>query len=223
MSLRIDPPVEHRHGTLVCVHFDTDLSLPADADRLLPEELAHMAGMGKFRLASWVAGRVALAEALTAVGAPRVPILPDDRGAPAPPEGFGASLSHKRHIAVALAAEADGDWRIGVDVEEIGQDRSRIAPRILTEAESSRIAQLPEADRWPSILAHFSIKEAIYKAVDPFVCRYVAFSEAELDAIPVGDGGLVQARLHVREGLFEVQATFSFGPPPIATARVRRG
>jgi len=220
LSVRVDAPQTHIHGVVVRVHFD---GAPDEGDvaRLTDDERARMAKMGKHRLATWVAGRIALSEALTAAGAPRISLLPDDRGAPTVPAGWVASLSHKKHIAVAIAAPDAEAWKIGVDVEELDVDRSRIAKRILTPDELVRIDGLPDGERWPAVLAHFSVKEAIYKAVDPFVRRYVAFSEAELAVVP-GLAGGVPARLLVREGEFEVEATFSRGPPPIATARVRR-
>ena len=79
------------------------------------------------------------------------------------------------------------------------------------------------------MLATFSVKESIYKALDPFVRRYVGFTEVELDPLPadltcpdrvvwVG----AQMRLAEGEGPFEVQTTFCWRDDPVSTARVRQ-
>ena len=53
---------------------------------------------------------------------------------------------------------------------------------MLTEAEQAEIASLAERDRAREVTVRFSAKEAIYKAIDPFVRRYVGFQEVEVDA-----------------------------------------
>ena len=69
------------------------------------------------------------------------------RGAPALPPGFVASISHKREIAVAIAARAEPTPRttIGIDVEIPRSLRTDIAPRVLTPAERAEIAALDAA------------------------------------------------------------------------------
>jgi len=200
------------HGILVGVVPD-----PTAADAALwPEERAFAATLGPARRPTWIAARLALHRALELLGAPGAPILPDPRGAPSLPAGWVGSLSHKPSIAVALAAPDEG-WRVGVDVETLAPARPRIASKILRPAEEAAIAAL--ADPWPAILRCFSVKEAIYKALDPFVRRYVAFVEVELAA------DRPEAALHLArgEGPFVVELSWRLEPAPIATARVRAG
>ena len=129
-----------------------------------------------------IAGRSALHAALAelAPDASAHPILVDDRGAPVLPGGWVGSVSHKGMRAAALLAPA-GDARVGVDLEGTGPPRGDIARRILTAREQAMLV-----DRGPSVTLRFSIKEAIYKAVDPFVRRYVGFTEVELDVLDDG-------------------------------------
>jgi 4'-phosphopantetheinyl transferase EntD len=166
----------------------TIIELPDDADALaaalaaLPAaEQALAATLTVVRRRELVAGRTALHAALAEL-APALagaPVLSDDRGAPLLPAGWVGSVSHKGPRAAALVAPADGT-RIGIDLERAQPSSQDIARRILTARE---LATLADADRALGATLRFSIKEAIYKAVDPFVRRYVGFTEVELDVV----------------------------------------
>jgi len=138
--------------------------------------------------------------------------------------GFVGSVSHKRRIAVALAAPDDGAG-LGVDVEVAAAIKHDISRKILTTAELAAVDARSPEERWRGVVVRFSIKEAIYKAVDPFVRRYVGFKEAEVDAGPDGEGVRVAAaRLSMErgEGPFAVEATWvELAGHFISTARVR--
>lgn len=168
------------HGACVIVELDD----PEAALAALPAAEQHRAGqLGPVRRREFVAGRTALHLALGA-GAP---ILSDDRGAPILPPGWVGSISHKGALAAALVAPA-GQGHLGVDLERAAPPRTDIARRILTPREQ---AALP--DRGRAVTLRFSIKEAIYKAVDPYVRRYVGFTEVELDL--TGDAARVTTEL----------------------------
>jgi 4'-phosphopantetheinyl transferase EntD len=108
-------------------------------------------------------------------------VLADDRGAPVLPGGWIGSVSHKAGRAAALVSRASpiSGARIGVDLEHAAPPRTDIAKRILPPKERADIETHPARGRETTL--RFSIKEAIYKAVDPFVRRYVGFTEVELD------------------------------------------
>src|SRR5262249_10238832 len=141
---------------------------------------------------TFMGGRVALRAALAALGAApaaaAAPVLRTPRGAPAVPSGFVASISHKREIAVAIAARAEPTPRttVGVDVEIPRSLRTDIAPRVLTPGERQEIAGLDGAARDAEVLVRFAAKEAIYKALDPWVRRMVSFQEVEASALVDG-------------------------------------
>ena len=120
---------------------------------------------------TFAAGRRALCEALGET----CEIGKSDRGAPIVPSGHG-SIAHKasadRVVAVAIAAS----HLVGIDVERALPPRQPIETRILTPGELARLG----TDRREVALV-FAIKEAIYKAIDPVVRRYVAFTEVEVD------------------------------------------
>jgi len=168
-----------------------------------PDEAAFVHGSPAARRATFLGGRVALRAAMAALGAapadPAPPILSTPRGAPAMPPGFVGSVSHKREVAIAIAARAEPTPRatVGIDVEIARPLRTDIAPRVLTPAERADLAGLDGAARDAAVLLRFAAKEAIYKALDPWVQRLVSFQEAEIDAAP--DGAL-RARLALTRG-----------------------
>jgi enterobactin synthetase component D len=197
---------------------------------LHPGEAAFADPLPPIRRAAWAGGRVALRRALALAGfAAPAAILATPRGAPALPAGLVGSISHKhghkQAIAVALVAAAtDPPATVGIDVEEVRVLYPGVAERVLTDRER---AALPAAGpaRDAAVLLRFSAKEAIYKALDPWVGRFVEFEEAEIAAAP--DGALAATlALEKGEGPFAVELHDARGagqPGLILTAaRVRR-
>jgi 4'-phosphopantetheinyl transferase EntD len=202
------------YGVVVVV----DVDPAAAALATLPaaeQELART--FGERRRATFAAGRLALRRALVqagvvddvaAVGA----IRRDDRGAPVLPanlvERVRVSVTHKDSHAAALVAdvatlasgeagEGHGIGHVGIDLE-LDEPRTRartdgLVRQVLTPAEQ---AQLPDDDdgRRRALLVRFAAKEALYKAIDPVLRRYVGFLEVGVD---VGeDGALAFAPPH---------------------------
>ncbi len=161
-------------------------------------ERAFARALGDARRAAWIGGRLALRAALDLAGLPCVaPILPTERGAPRLPDGLTGSISHKAGLAVAIAGPAGHPpISLGVDLEQLRPLRADIAARVLTERERAALpAAGPERER--VVLRFFSAKEAIYKALDPWVGRYVGFQEAEVAFHP---GGALSARVALAHG-----------------------
>ena len=81
---------------------------------------------------------------------------------------------------------------------------------------------LPEEERWSNTILRFAIKEAIYKAIDPFVQRFVGFDEVSVFPRP---DGTAEIRLHLKEEprRLEVESCWIYRDRNwIATARARR-
>ncbi len=139
-------------------------------------------------------------------------VLSNERGAPVVPAGYSGSISHKLACAAALLADAAAG-HIGIDLERMAPTKIDIAKRILTRNE--------KAVAGAELLRVFAIKEAIYKAIDPIVQRYVGFQEVEL---VVGSDGSVEvsvvdaARLPVIIEAWWTEADNYW----LATARARR-
>lgn len=180
---------------------DTGIQALVEAGRLHADEAALARALPESRRGTFVAGRLALREALREVmgesgnDGPRrtadLSILRNDRGAPALPHTVSGSITHKASLALAVMAPRpagpnDRLQFVGVDLEhrptpaDLG--RPSIARRILTARELQSLQDRREdalAER-EAVLVHFAIKEAVYKAIDPFVHRYVRFTEVEL-------------------------------------------
>ena len=207
---------------------DTGLWLPAlvAEARLHPEEAALVAEMPPVRRATFVAGRLALRAAMRAAIAEEgpdesaAPILRTARGAPVLPSTVAGSVSHKHDAALALmaprsAVAAGESMHVGVDLEHrpTARDLARpsIARRILTAPELDALSALdanPLAQRERVILS-FALKEAVYKAIDPTVQRYVRFTEVSLQ---FADDGFVSVSLLLPElttGQIMVRAQYS--------------
>ena len=97
-----------------------------------------------------------------------------------------------------------------------------IASRVLRDAERDELAGLDETDRAREVLLRFSAKEAIYKALDPFVRRYVDFKEMSVSPGPDG-AAVVTPYLREGEGPFAIEVRWRrFDGFILTSARVER-
>jgi 4'-phosphopantetheinyl transferase EntD len=220
------------HGRCVGVRIpgEVDESLLA---MLVPEERKFVSTLASARHPSWFAGRLALREAFHDLGIAPGPILATGRGAPALPSDLAGSISHKRTLAVALAARRENGACVGVDLENSPsvfvsmqearvQARPDIRTRVLTRDELARLESVPEKDHRRMVTLHFSLKEALYKAIDPLVGRHVGFHEASLTLLPDGSASVALA-LCENDGAFAVTAFWTeIEGHFLTTARVQR-
>ncbi len=216
------------HGRCVVVRIpETEAAVDALALALPAEEQARAVSMPGPRRRTWVGGRAAMHEAMARLGLGVAPVLSDDRGAPALPAGLSGSITHKVHGKEALAAAlvtvaAEADARVGVDLELDVPRVHDIAPRVLTPGELEELAAMGAEARDREVLLRFSAKEAVYKALDPFVRRYVGFLEVELTPRPDGTAD-VRPALRAGEGPFAVEVRWlRLDRIVLTTARVRR-
>ena len=192
------------HGSIAAVALPEPKGAERLPDVLTSEERDHALSLKPIRRVSWVGGRVALRLAARQIGWELPSIGATPRGAPRMPNGLVGSLAHKTRMAVALV-DAPDDGTVGIDLEELDRPRPVIAKLVLRPEERAVIEALPEADRWQAIVLRFSIKEAIFKALDPYVQRYIGFREARVE--PRDDGGAkVSLLLEQGEGPFEIDA-----------------
>src|ERR1019366_6126435 len=98
-----------------------------------------------------------------------------------------------------------------------------IASRVLRDAELDELDGLDAAERAREVLLRFSAKEAIYKALDPFVRRYVEFKEMSVSPRP-GGTALVTPYLRDGEGPFVIEVRWRrVDGIVLTTARTERG
>jgi len=220
------------HGRCVGIRIPSEIDDQA-LRLLVSEERSFASELSPARRPSWVAGRIALRLAFRDLGVELGPILPNKHGAPALPSDVVGSISHKRTLAVGLAARAQAQTHIGVDIEDIpaintsvdearAQARPDIRTRVLTKDELARLENVPEQERQRMVLLHFSLKESLYKAINPLVTRHVAFHEASMT--PLSDGtARVALTLAEDQGAFSAECTWTeIQNHFLTTAKVRR-
>lgn len=192
------------HGQLAAVALpdragdaETEDAVSRAVESLHPEERRLAEALRMPRRLSFIGGRLAMRSAMTRVlpGSRDEPVLRTPRGAPALPLGVLGSVSHKRHLAVAVAiAPSDDVQTVGVDLEDeptvADLSRPDLGMKILTSTERHLLAARYSDDTLEYRLAvrvRFALKEAVYKAIDPHVSRYVRFQEVEVFPEESGD------------------------------------
>lgn len=212
----------------VCVGLEAPDGVDAvDDERLHPEERRLALSMVAPRRASFALGRVALHEAMNRLSVSPAPVLPSSGGEPLLPRGVAGSISHKGRIAVAIAALSDAE-RVGVDLELLVERRHDLSRRVLSAAERDRTAHLSARELAREVLVRFSLKEAAYKALYPWVQRYVAFREVEVEPAP---GGTAAFRFALNngegpffaEGHWHVMNGLTAAPAVLSLVHLRRG
>lgn len=163
--------------------------------QLHAEERRHAETLSAHRQVEFVGGRLALHRAIRQLGVRPGPILTGERGEPLLPSDVSASLSHKRGLAVALAARSV-HGTLGVDLEDLGPPRPTIAGKILRPEELERVEALSGDRRWVAILLRFALKEAVYKALHPHLYRFIGFMEA---SVSLDLDGTAEITLHLAE------------------------
>ena len=127
-------------------------------------------------------------------------------------------MSHKGPLVVALAASR----AVGVDLERIDVVDDRLQDRVLTDAERARLPSGGSA-RTRAIVAHFSIKEAVYKSLtelDQDGLEFDAIDTALGPARPDGEWSAVDVHFSTRA--CAVQAAIMFDGRWLVSA-ARRG
>ena len=131
-------------------------------------------------------GRAAAATALARLGRTGAVGVGPLR-APVWPAGVAGSISHARRCSIAVVAAAEDVPAVGVDIED-DRDTDGIAPHVLDDVERRWLRALAPttAARRRLLLAAFSAKEAVYKALFPTVGTVFGFDAVRL--APVADG-----------------------------------
>ncbi|QHM71771.1 4'-phosphopantetheinyl transferase family protein [Mixta intestinalis] len=139
----------------------------------------HAAAMK--RQAEYLAGRYCAAMLLQEAGV-AASALPFSRSAPLWPAGWHGSISHTDNRAIAVLAPAASHLSPGIDIENARPDMPEIATMFANAAERAVISASALADE-QGLLALFSAKESLYKALWPQVQQFFGFDAAALIAI----------------------------------------
>lgn len=115
-------------------------------------------------------------------GEPEQPILCATDRSPLWPKGWLGSLTHgRRSCAAAVARKGEGIGGVGIDLEELRPVREDLFAEILSEEELKRFTRAgSEHEVVSHVLACFSIKEAVYKAMFPLGNAGLGFDAMEV-------------------------------------------
>jgi len=157
------------------------LGSPRDVLTVLGESSLSPRAVPK-RRAEFAAGRHASALALARFGCTE-PVLRAESGAPRWPAGFVGSISHGAGVAVAVAARSRDYRGLGVDIEAWLDDAqcAEIMDHILCSAELELLAKVfPELSVASRLSLGFSVKESLYKCLNPIADEFIEFADAKI-------------------------------------------
>jgi 4'-phosphopantetheinyl transferase EntD len=167
-------------GTAVAELLAPDFCTSGD---LLPEEERFVARAMEKRRREFIAGRSCARLALRRLGAASAAIGVGSFREPLFPAGISGSITHTREYCAAAVVRTGPVLSIGIDAEfNQPLDRS-VADLVLTPDELRAIDAFKDGCYADALV--FSIKEAFFKAVFPFLRQYLKFSDvsAALSAV----------------------------------------
>ena len=161
--------------------------------RLAPEEAEIIAGkVSARRREEFTLGRAcahqALIELAQTPGVVALP-MPTESGrvshtlgrvgrAPDWPKGVVGAITHSHGAAAAAVARGEHYLGVGLDIEPESESLHRVASRICRPEELKALDGLPEPMRMAWLAVTFSIKESIFKALNPATGIYLGFQDA---------------------------------------------
>jgi 4'-phosphopantetheinyl transferase EntD len=152
-------------------------------DALLPEELPAIGRAIDKRIDEFSTGRVAARRAMRALGLSAGAVGRSETRAPAWPLHSIGSITHAGDTAMALVARRETVRGIGIDLEESHRVTDELFGKLFTGREQAALrsagGSIEVVHRLGAL--YFSAKEAVYKAVNPLVGRFIGFQEVEID------------------------------------------
>ncbi|CAA0110248.1 4'-phosphopantetheinyl transferase Npt [Zhongshania aliphaticivorans] len=136
------------------------------------------------RQAEYFAGRYLAAQAMSYFDIHQFTLRADAKRCPQWPSTLVGSITHTNDYAACITALKTDVAAIGIDAQDMINDArvERLQSRIIDKAESSLLSQ-NELSPALGLSLCFSAKEAIYKALYPYVQQYFGFSAAKLHSI----------------------------------------
>ncbi len=146
-----------------------------------------MSAMQGHRRATFAAGRIGAAHAMTLLDREPEPVLVGPTREPRWPPGLIGSITHTQRrgrfesiVAYTALAPDPGGTGLGIDTELLGRVSPDLTRRILTDRERRLADDLRPAEREHFVALAFSAKEALYKAQFALTGAWLGFHDAEL-------------------------------------------
>ncbi len=154
------------------------------------------------RQAEFLAARLCARHALAQLtGTAHFPRQQENSRIPVWPQGTCGSMSHSHSLAAAIVGSSHTWLGMGLDIEKVisSERAQRLAPSILTPEEYQRCAQFTAAQLALHLTQVFSLKESLFKALNPLTGTYFGFQDAQVLDPPSTASG--QTRLQLRKDL----------------------
>lgn len=149
------------------------------AARASAAELACLGEVVDKRRAEFVAGRHAARAALGGIGLPVESLLIGAHRQPLPPARAVLSITHDEQLAVAVAAQAEHWFGLGVDLADTAPLPANLIETVCNAGDLLGLASgESEADRGKLV---FCLKEALFKTIFAQVGNWMNFSQSTLD------------------------------------------
>lgn len=147
-------------------------------------------GAVRVRQLSFLAGRLCAEHGLRTSGCKVVgPIGRGEYGEPLWPEGWRGSISHTSHTALAVVMPRNGRFGIGIDAEEILDDRSLDdVLQVCAQKNDRRFIAQDAGSACLAATVMFCAKEAYYKAMHGVIRRFMDFDEISLRSLSLRSG-----------------------------------
>lgn len=145
----------------------------------LPEPLLSATAS---RQAEFITGRHCSAAALQDFGFEQHLVGYNPDRSPLWPPGIRGAISHKHQIAIAMASDSADFIGLDIETELAGSRVERIKSKIIDDQEEA-IIRTSGTEFISGFTQVFSAKETLYKAIYPYLGRYLGFSTSKLKQI----------------------------------------
>lgn len=149
-----------------------------DDQLLSPAEAAGMGRAVVARRRESGAARMLARSLLGSMSKPHPDIFRSSRGAPIWPAGVVGSLAHDKVVAAAMVGPGAAFGGLGVDVEPAEPLDDELISIVATPIERRTFGRHPLHGK-----VLFCVKEAVFKAVNPFDRRFLAFGDIVVDHV----------------------------------------
>jgi enterobactin synthetase component D len=177
-----DSAIDNPFSETCCIHSEY-LSLDVSTLHNLERRLGESFSSDK-RRAEFYSGRRCAVKAMVAAGYPRLPVLRHRNRSPDWPLSVVGSITHGVSQAVAIVGRGgSGVVGLGIDIEDISRKlKTDISRYVLTHWEIERWIN----NDWrgmDNLKVIFSIKESVYKCLNPIDGIRLGFHDAEVTEI----------------------------------------
>ncbi len=137
------------------------------------------------------------------------------------PAGYCGSIAHTGGLCIAAMSPTGGIVSIGIDVELIGDVGEPECRVFMPDDEYEMTASLEPDVRRVRMAAAFSVREAIYKCLNPVFGRWIDFQDAR---VSFRDGAyLLEVKVKDYESLCGLECRYEIKDNMVFTSAVLRG